>query len=92
MNNIQEYFSPVGSSNSLYFVPNQIDTNEYLGCDTFYIVGLVEPVINQYSLFGKGKKVNENFIYSSETNKEWITVKELSSWIKKNQKNFLNSK
>tara|TARA_B100000809_G_C15061248_1_gene502477 strand:+ start:214 stop:648 length:435 start_codon:yes stop_codon:yes gene_type:complete len=57
MNNIQEYFSPVGSSNSLYFVPNQIDTNEYLGCDTFYIVGLVEPVINQYSLFGKSKKV-----------------------------------
>jgi len=58
MHNIQEYFSPVDSGNSLYFIPNQIDANEALGCDTFYIVGLVEPVINQYSLFGKGKKVN----------------------------------
>ena len=59
MNNIQEYFSPVGSGNSLYFIPNQIDTNEALGCDTFYIVGLVEPVINQYGLFGKTKKKNK---------------------------------
>ena len=57
MNNIQEYFSPVGSDNSLYFIPNQIDTNEALGCDTFYIVGLVEPVINQVGRFGKSKKV-----------------------------------
>jgi hypothetical protein len=57
MNNIQEYFSPVGSSNSLYFIPNQIDTNEALGCDTFYIVGLVEPVINQYGFLGKSKKI-----------------------------------
>jgi len=57
MNNIQEYFSPIGSGNSLYFIPNQIDTNKELGCDTFYIVGLVEPVINQYGLLGKSKKV-----------------------------------
>ena len=57
MNNIQEYISPIGSGNSLYFIPNQIDTNEALGCDTFYIVGLVEPVINQSGLFGKTKKM-----------------------------------
>ena len=66
MHNIQEYFSPVGSDNSLYFIPNQIDTNEDLGCDTFYIVGLVEPVINQYSLFGKAKKVKISELHNQD--------------------------
>ena len=39
-------------------------------------------------IIGKGKKVHKNFIYSSETNNEWMTIKELSSWLKKNQKKF----
>ena len=44
-------------------------------------------------IIGKGKKVHENFIYSSETNNEWMTIKELSSWLKKKiKKKFLNSK
>ncbi len=43
-------------------------------------------------IVGKGKKVKENFIYSSETNNDWMTIKELSSWLKENQKNFLKSK
>ena len=43
-------------------------------------------------IVGKDKKVKENFIYSSETNNDWMTIKELSSWLKENQKNFLKSK
>ena len=38
-------------------------------------------------LLAKVKKYTK-FIYSSETNNEWMTIKELSSWLKKIKKNF----
>ncbi|MDC0926399.1 UDP-N-acetylglucosamine 4,6-dehydratase (inverting) [Candidatus Pelagibacter sp.] len=37
----------------------------------------------------KGKKVKESFQYSSNTNKEWMTTKDLKQWIKDNKKSFL---
>ena len=35
-----------------------------------------------------GKKVNDDFFYSSNTNKEWMTKEELKYWIDKNLNNF----
>ena len=31
---------------------------------------------------GSGQKVEENFIYSSDTNDEWMSVEDLKLWIK----------
>jgi len=36
----------------------------------------------------KGKKVNKDFIYSSEVNDEWMIAKDLRDWLKVNKKNF----
>jgi UDP-N-acetylglucosamine 4,6-dehydratase len=36
-----------------------------------------------------GKKVNNDFIYSSDRNKDWMTVSALNNWIKKNYDQFL---
>jgi FlaA1/EpsC-like NDP-sugar epimerase len=33
----------------------------------------------------EGIKVDENFTYSSDNNKEWMTIDELSTWIEKNR-------
>ncbi len=38
----------------------------------------------------KGKKVPEGFIYSSESNSEWMTKSELKKWIETNKKNIGN--
>ena len=32
-----------------------------------------------------GTKVDENFTYSSDQNKEWMSVKDLQQWIKANR-------
>ena len=32
----------------------------------------------------KGKKVSEGYIYSSDSNKEWMTKQVLKKWIEKN--------
>lgn len=46
------------------------------------------PAINDWYLtkerIKNGKKVAENFYYSSENNKSWMTVNELQTWIKLN--------
>mgnify|MGYP001254907925 CR=1 FL=1 len=44
---------------------------------------------NQEKVIGKGKKVKEDFIYSSETNKEKLSRSFLREWINKNQHTFL---
>ena len=31
-----------------------------------------------------GKKVSENFTYSSDTNKDWLTISEFKKWLTKN--------
>ena len=33
---------------------------------------------------GNGIKVNENFIYSSDNNDEWMSIEDLRKWIKSN--------
>ncbi len=46
------------------------------------------PSINEWSLdperIGIGKKVSPEFTYSSDNNTEWMTIKFLQSWIRKN--------
>lgn len=58
-------------------------TYEY---DAFY---KILPTIHNWSKdperIGAGKKVSDNFTYSSETNTEWMQVSELKSWIEKNR-------
>ena len=52
------------------------------------------PVINDWSFdnnrIQNGQKVDENFIYSSDTNPEWISDKEINEWLKKNIDNLRN--
>jgi UDP-N-acetylglucosamine 4,6-dehydratase/5-epimerase len=47
------------------------------------------PSINGWSddpkRIGKGIKVDSNFTYSSDNNKDWMKISELQNWIKKNQ-------
>ena len=47
------------------------------------------PLINHWSddenRIKDGVKVDENFIYSSDTNKEWMTKDQLESWLKENK-------
>ena len=46
------------------------------------------PMINNWNKdkkrIGEGKKVDSDFIYSSNKNKEWMNVKFLRKWIKEN--------
>ena len=47
------------------------------------------PVINNWSSdpnrIGIGRQVPEGFSYSSDTNKDWMSVKELGEWIELNK-------
>ena len=36
----------------------------------------------------KGKKVSENFIYSSDSSSDWMEIKTLKEWIKNNKNNL----
>ena len=66
----------IGKEDSLY-------TYEYPGY--FKIL----PSINNWSedpvRIGKGVKVDPDFTYCSDNNKDWMTISELQDWIKKNQ-------
>ena len=50
------------------------------------------PLINHWSddenRIKDGVKVEENFTYSSDTNKEWMTKDQLESWLKENKDNL----
>ena len=50
------------------------------------------PQLNNWGIDKKrimqGKKVKEGFIYTSENNKEWMTKKELKTWINSNYDSF----
>ena len=52
------------------------------------------PSINQWAKdperIGNGVKGDENFTYSSDNNKEWMSVKTLQDWIEKNRKKIGN--
>ena len=47
------------------------------------------PSINNWSKdperIGEGFKVDPNFLYSSDNNKEWMTISELKNWLLKNK-------
>ena len=47
------------------------------------------PAINGWSKdktrIGLGKKVKEDFSYSSDNNRDWMTVTELKNWIEQNK-------
>jgi hypothetical protein len=88
MNNIQEYFSPVDTGVSHFFIPNQIESNEALGCDTFYIVGLNEPVINQHSLFGRSKKMKISDLHKQQ---KCLNIKFLKIQKTKGRNNHLDT-
>jgi UDP-N-acetylglucosamine 4,6-dehydratase/5-epimerase len=59
-----------------------IHTYEY---DEYY---KILPAINNWSSdakrINKGKKVPENFTYSSDNNNDWMSIETLQEWIKKN--------
>ena len=46
------------------------------------------PSINSWSKctkrIGKGKKVKDNFVYTSDSNKKWMKILELRKWLKEN--------
>ena len=52
------------------------------------------PSINNWSSdparIGSGVRVNEDFIYSSDNNSEWMKVSELQDWIEKNRNKIGN--
>ena len=56
---------------------------------TFY---KILPMINDWHKdkrrIKKGKKVSENFIYSSDSNSDWMEIKTLKAWIKNNKNNL----
>jgi UDP-N-acetylglucosamine 4,6-dehydratase (inverting) len=51
------------------------------------------PSINNWSedpiRIGKGEKVDLNFTYSSDNNKDWMEIDELQEWIKNNKEKFV---
>ena len=71
----------IGQEDALY-------TYEY--SDHFKIL----PSINDWSKdperIGKGVQVKPDFLYCSDSNKEWMTISELKKWIKKNQNKIGN--
>ena len=67
--------------------------------DAFYTYEYPEyfkilPSINDWSKdkarIGDGVKVPENFMYTSDKNKEWMEISELKDWIEKNQNKIGN--
>ena len=52
------------------------------------------PSINDWSMdperIGDGSRVPEGFSYSSDTNKEWMSIKTLQGWIKRNKSKIGN--
>jgi UDP-N-acetylglucosamine 4,6-dehydratase/5-epimerase len=71
----------IGSEDALY-------TYEY---SEYY---KILPAINEWAKdlerIGNGVKVKPDFIYSSDSNKEWLSVKTLQDWIEKNRNKIGN--
>ena len=60
--------------------PNTYEYNDY-----FKILPAIHNWSNDSKRIKDGKKVNENFLYSSNTNSDWMSTKELSDWIEINK-------
>ena len=53
--------------------------------DHFKILPSIHNWNKDHERIGKGKLVNSEFTYSSDNNSEWMDVKTLQNWIKKNK-------
>ena len=51
----------------------------------FKILPSINEWNNDLERIGSGVKVDPNFTYSSDTNKEWMEISELQKWIEKNR-------
>ena len=65
----------IGQEDALY-------TYEYL--DHFKILPSIYDWSQDPERIGEGVKVKSDFLYCSDTNKEWMKISELKDWIKKN--------
>jgi UDP-N-acetylglucosamine 4,6-dehydratase (inverting) len=53
--------------------------------DSYYkILPAIHNWSNDYNRIKNGKKVDENFTYSSDNNKDWMQIADLAKWIEKN--------
>ncbi len=50
----------------------------------FKILPAIYDIYKNKKYVKNGKKVKKNFVYSSNKNKEWMTIKELKNWLSKN--------
>jgi UDP-N-acetylglucosamine 4,6-dehydratase/5-epimerase len=66
----------IGQEDALY-------TYEYPG--HFKILPSINNWSNDPERVGKGTKVDPEFLYSSDNNKEWMGISELQEWIEKNK-------
>jgi UDP-N-acetylglucosamine 4,6-dehydratase/5-epimerase len=66
----------IGPEDALY-------TYEYPGY--FKILPSINNWSNDPERMGKGVKVDPEFLYSSDNNKEWMEISELKEWIEKNK-------
>ena len=58
-------------------------TYEY--ADHYKILPMIHNWHNDPIRIKNGKRVNEDFIYSSDNNSDWMTIEFLSQWIKNNK-------
>tara|TARA_B110000261_G_scaffold162122_1_gene205027 strand:- start:1573 stop:2571 length:999 start_codon:yes stop_codon:yes gene_type:complete len=58
--------------------------------DYFKILPSINEWSNDPERIGTGQKVDHNFIYSSNNNKEWMKVSELQDWLKVNRNKIDN--
>ena len=59
--------------------------------DYFKILPSINNWSNDPERIGVGVKVNPDFIYSSDNNKEWMDIKTLKKWIKSNREKMGNT-
>ena len=52
--------------------------------DYFKVLPVINSWNNQDLMIKNGKKVEEGFTYSSQTNESWMTIKELQDWVRIN--------
>ena len=54
--------------------------------DYYKILPAIDNLYKDRKRIGKGKKVENNFTYRSNTNLDWMKISELKKWIKQNYK------
>lgn len=69
-------------------VEDALYTHEYT--DHYKILPSINGWSDDHKRIGKGIKVAEDFIYTSDSNKEWMDVSELRDWIETNRNKIGN--